>query len=933
MHTAHRQGGGKLARLRPLGLFAAAGGLLLALLSAGRGQQIVREGFEARDPVWVKGTGDAVFRETEHRLTDETAHGGQRSEFVQLEAEQGTFIHYYFDVGRAPVADELSISVWVKANRPGVQLAARVVLPRDHGAGGPGEPLTVLIRGEVYQQAGRWQRLDLPRPVKQVREQQQVLRAELQRDVTIEGAYVDRVVLNLYGGPGLTRVWIDDLECGPVIDAPQPKTTGRTGAGTDQPGAGRRAALVELKRDRLLVDGKRFFFRGIRHSDTPLEALRLAGFNTLWFDDDVAPERVSEAARLGFLLVPTLSPGAPARGTAATPVGRGGVAAEPVARRVSRFPEPDSVLFWDLGRGLQAEDLSLVSKTSEAVRAADPQRPLALDVWDGFQPYSRAVDLLGVHRWPLMTSLELAQYRDWLNQRRSLAQPGTFIWTWVQTHLPDWYSELVYERPPAGGFGEPVGPQAEQVRLLTYLALASGCRGLGFWSDRFLADSHQGRDRLLGLALLNQELQTLEPLLTAAEAPVWIDTSNKSVKAAVLRTEKGILVLPMWVGAGSQYVPGQAAAANLSVVVPGVPQTMLAWEVSPAEVRSLKTERVNTGGVKVTLPEFGLTSAVVFTGDFGPTGWVVHFQNEVRRTRKLAAQYAHDLARVELDKVAKVHGELEQLGRRVPDGAGRLDDARKRLARSASLWNGGDYGEAYAEANRALRPLRILMRQHWEQATKPDLIDTPSASPYATSFFTLPRHWRFMDQVTRAAPTVNGLPGGDFEAPPEQAAENWMLQEAALDDVTLVARRVADGPKEGRQCLMLQIRPKDEQRPPAALERTFLALHTPEVRMQPGALVQVSGWVRVPGPVTATADGALFYDTAGGEPLAVRLTAATDWKKFTLYRRVPADGKIHATLALTGLGTVYFDDVRIEPLQPRGGQRVGLPARTVSGPR
>ena len=34
----------------------------------------------------------------------------------------------------------------------------------------------------------------------------------------------------------------------------------------------------------------------------------------------------------------------------------------------------------------------------------------------------------------------------------------------------------------------------------------------------------------------------------------------------------------------------------------------------------------------------------------------------------------------------------------------------------------------------------------------------------------------------------------------------------------------------------------------------------------------------------------------------------------TLYRLVPASGTINVTLALTGLGSVYFDDVRIEPL-------------------
>jgi hypothetical protein len=42
----------------------------------------------------------------------------------------------------------------------------------------------------------------------------------------------------------------------------------------------------------------------------------------------------------------------------------------------------------------------------------------------------------------------------------------------------------------------------------------------------------------------------------------------------------------------------------------------------------------------------------------------------------------------------------------------------------------------------------------------------------------------------------------------------------------------------------------------------------------------------------------------------------TLWKQYRLYRRVPADGKIFLTVALTGLGTAYFDDLQIEPLVP-----------------
>jgi hypothetical protein len=113
---------------------------------------------------------------------------------------------------------------------------------------------------------------------------------------------------------------------------------------------------------------------------------------------------------------------------------------------------------------------------------------------------------------------------------------------------------------------------------------------------------------------------------------------------------------------------------------------------------------------------------------------------------------------------------------------------------------------------------------------------------------------------------------------------------------------------------MLQIKPKNPEMTPKALERTFLAINSPAVKLPAGSLVQISGWVRIPKAITASVDGALLFDSAGGEPLAVRLTEATAWKKFTLYRRVPASGMINVTLALTGLGAVYFDDVRIEPI-------------------
>lgn len=336
--------------------------------------------------------------------------------------------------------------------------------------------------------------------------------------------------------------------------------------------------IVEFNGNQLLVGGKSIFFHGIRQTDTPLRTLRDAGFNTAFLDYTASPALLQEAVDLGFWVVPQLKVlSDDARLTSS----------EGITKEIGRFTQNDAVLFWHLSSTLSFEQAPMMARAAQVIREADAGRPVTADVWDGLTPYSRILNLVGVHRWPLMTTLELPRYREWLEQRRRLANPGTFTWTWIQTHMPDWFTNVLYERSSAAAFTEPVGPQPEHIRLLTYTALAAGYKGLGFWSDRFLADSHQGRDRLLCCALLNQEMELLEPFLVSAEeTPQWIDTSAPEVKAAVLRTAKGIVVIPIWQGKGAQFVPGQAAISKLSIVVPHVPQSHQALEVSPADAQA-----------------------------------------------------------------------------------------------------------------------------------------------------------------------------------------------------------------------------------------------------------------------------------------------------------------------------------------------------------
>lgn len=884
--------------------------LTAALAALGRGEPIHRQPLGAGGLQFLRGPANVRFEEREHAASREYAHKGEYSETIRITAEQADpvakpFVHYVYLTPRAPLVPELKASLWLRSKTPGAQLLARVVFPRLRNPQRPEEPYTTLIEGSRYVNGNNWQRLELGDATEALRRRIQAMRLELNAEVDAGGAYVDQLVLNLYAGAGETQVWINEVEIGPVIEdrAPQAAVVSQRPREVIR----RRALPVEISRDQLLVDGKRFFFRGIRLSDTPIKVHKLAGFNSVFLEHDAPQAVIDEVAAQELFAVPTVN--LPDLDGGISTASRSG---EDVPRdRLNRFLNNDRLLFWYLGGGRGAGQVETVARAAASVREADPERPVGVGAWDGLWPYSRNVDLLGVHRWPLHTSLELTRYRDWLNQRRLLARPGTFTWTWVQTHLPEWHTALVYGKQPSATFDEPIGPQPEHLRLLTYIALSTGCRGLGYWSDRFLADTHQGKDRLLQVALLNLELQLLEPvLLSILKSPLWIDTSHPNVKAAVLYGDKGILVLPIWLGGGSQFVPGQAAASGLRLTVPLVPPNYQPFDVTPADVRSLVPRRV-AGGQEIVLNDFGMTAAVVFTGDVSADGPLVFWQEQIRKTAKPAAEWTIDLASLELDKVRAISEQLAAAAPPVAGSAVLLRDVETRLEAARAFHAAGRFREAYHEANRSMRPLRQLMRLQWEQAVT--AAGGTTATPYGISYFTLPRHWEMVATVKRSTPDQNVLRGGDFEA----TDQSWTMTQTTLDEVVLNANYGGAQPREGARCLDLNITPKDPKSKIAALERTFLAVNSPAVSLPAGTLVRISAWVRVPNAIGASADGALFYDSAGGEPLSVRLNEPTDWRQVTLYRRVPSSGQISVTMALTGLGSVQFDDVRIEPMNEK----------------
>ena len=823
---------------------------------------------------------------------------------MTVSGNQGTYVHLGHDVSRFRVIDELLATVWVKSDRPGLQILGRVVLPRTEDPRS-GRPVSTLVRGSTYTKVGHWQQLRIDDPPRLLARQVRVLRTQLGPGVDGREAYLDRVLLNVYGGPGLTNVWIDDLDvAGVVASRPGPAEPAATPGGRHPAGAApAERQRVELAGSELTVDGRPFFPRIIRHRDEPLAFLKQLGFNAVWLARLPSRELLKEAEGSGMWLV--CPPPRPARLD---------LADEQIPALAEIGPEYGRVLAWDLGRGLTKDQLEATKRWAEQVRLADRHRgrPLICLPDCELQDYSRHVDVLLLERRPLGTSLELADYAQWLRRQPRLARPGTPIWASVQTRLAESLRRQLVGFDP--NVPPPLNVSSEQIRLLAYTAVASGSRGLVFQSETPLdANDPETRQRAMALELMNLEIELIEPWAAAGGPVAAAEGSHRDLTGTVLQANRSRLLIPIWSTPGAQFAAGQSTGSRISFLVPGVPETNRAYQLTPGGLRQPRAQQRETGGVRITLEEFGLTGPVLFAHD----PLVI---NSLQRRSAAIGQRAAELARhLAVRKLYTVRQTAEQLARRAApesQSARWIDTVQKSLRECDGHLAVKEYQAAYLGARRTMRTLRLVERSFWETATRG--LASPVSSPGAVGFATLPWHWSLIDRIAASWLRPNRLLGGEFEDLGTMRDAGWGHFRYTSEGLQSAADLTAEAANSGNTGLSLTVRAEDPENPPAVVETPPVWITSPALPVEAGELVCIQGWVQIPQPVTGSVDGLLIFDSLAGEALAERIGRTDGWRQFTLYRVAPESGRMTLTFALSGLGEVRIDDVTIHRLAPAG---------------
>jgi hypothetical protein len=897
----------------------------LAVLPANltAGGPAVDDDYDSGHVTWTVAESDAAPRVVSHGRTHDAARRGAAGEQLVLDAAGGTTLRIQSACGPAVAIDELQAAIWLRCNRPDVQFAARVVLPRFISRK-TGRPVEFLVPGTISQEVDRWERLEVGDIPAAISRRMPALRLEHGTAGDASGAQVTALVLELYSGPGRYDLALDDLSVsGSVppqdahVDAAVRLVAAETAAAEVDPPSG-------LARGVLEVAGLPFFPRAIDHSGEPLAALAALGFNCVRLPAPASSELLAEARAAGLWVIcpPPTIPDVDIRDPGSLPSLRNW----------------DRVLMWDMGTGLSDDDLETLAERARRVRACDPRagRPLIAAADSGLRAISRHVDMLVARRTVLGTSLELIDYLSWLRERPRLARPGTPLLATLSTEIDPQVSEQAAALSGIGSRGLAVDP--ESLALAALSAVAAGTRGILFTSTRRLdGDEHEARMRSAAVREMNLRLRLLEPWAAAGRFAATAQTSDREVQAVVVEAARARMVIAWRCVQGTQIcarryegaLPRDDAAVTL--LIPGVPEAHQAWEVAPGGLRPLTPRRV-TGGVAVTLDHFTSQALVLISGEPAVTA---HVQGQVRELVPAELASARSLASLALADDAAL------LARLPPAAVGNLPvaamvGAARQDALDAEGLAAADPAAAIAKLRRCISICGQFERLAWERGIQgTGSLMSLMASPLATSDATLAEQWRFTEALTTAVAGPQLVAGGGMDRIEELAESGWRHFAHGQGDVVTSVEVSPQRPFAGAGSLRIMAKPATDAETPVVVETPPVWVTTPAISAPTGKLVEISARIFVPSPIRGSVDGLFVFDSLGGPALGERIGPTRDWAHLVLYRIVPAttdQAPLTVTFALTGLGEAAIDEVSVRVLErPAMGGVLATPAAATPG--
>ncbi len=862
------------------------------------------ENFESSNPTWLRHDSDQVIPDKnwdQRRTNDEQDRN--RFEKIFFKNGPGTHIHVSHEVDPAFVIRELIPSVRIKASRPGIQILARIVLPRTLSPSGEG-PMTTTLPGPRYQATGKWEtlsfaanELDLKELLK---EEVWMLRRKFGPHVDERDAYIDKVVLNLYTGVGESLVQIDDLKLNGIVaanDIAKRVEEGRqriednkiASASFEQ--SEKHESLVVRDGTVLLVKKKPFFPKIIQHNGEPFDYLLALGFNTIELKSPATIEQLRQAHDLKIWLIcpPPAS-----------------IGLSPISFTYDR------VLVWKIGENLTQRDIPAIQQRVREIRESDNRegRPVMANIQEDWSQIAQLTDVVSAGIEPIGSSFLASQYSDWITARRNAIGVNKPVWADIQTEfsqaLVGQIGTLARKIPPI-----PIEPQ--QIKFLAYEAITGGARGLRFRSHSRLDGSDPvTRLRAQTLEWMNAELSLIEPWAVGGALMGSVPNDDPQLEITAFKTNRSRLLLLQRQTHHEQYVAGDVPISSIAFQDAASNSTDLAYLIGDTGLTPLANNR-SIAGKQIQIENCPSMAAVVLTQD----PLVINKLNQSfeRVGKQPIVQMHKELSQQWLAIMQLIDRQMGRMGRSSASSSSALNDAVNSFRTAQSLLNSSSTQAAVEHLNRTDERLALMRR---EIITGPlGMFQSKTSSPFTSHCSLIPLHWELANRIGKSNWNPNGLAGGDFENLEHMLANGWenrrLDNELIRTKVELSDTSVVDGSYSLRMVATSNTQPSNN-RANRLVESTPLWIATPEMQVKGGQLVRIHGWVNVPRALLGSHEGLTITDTLGGPEMRERIAVTNGWQEFTLYRGIPTNRSLKVTFALNGIGEAWLDEVTVRTL-------------------
>ena len=869
----------------------------------------ILDSLDAYPPRFFLDTSDCDARVIRHENTLSGGVDGGACELVTLKATHGSEALLVYPIEPMRPIDDLNATLSVMSAVEGASIGFRVRFPflKDPETR---RPVSVIVYGASYRSPGEFASIGIGSIERPLRMKWVALRSQYGPSADLSDAYVDAVVINAYGGPGISSIRLDQLKVSGLIPVGEGIVTGNARSSDTKRNVSRRMSSGQLEDFPVEPSETTTAFpvgrvtRILQHNGEPLAWIRTLGFDAVLIRQPPDAAILAEAVRTRMKIYapPPPSP-------------------DPL---LDAMLEPIAGWYIGAGEALDERQIDAAKQTVARLRGLPSrwQRPIMAAPSDSYRRYASLVDAIIDDLPPRGRSVrageeiaEMAGRRRWINDRAQLA-------TGVASMPPE--AMLIQTEAIARAIGAPPPSSFRwhSMWLQTMRSLYQMPSAILYRSTRSLASgSEMDQIRSLSLSYVNRMIAMLEPWLIAATQSPAPSIQGAPYQCTCLTTEgTDLLILTSTATRGSEVLAGDGA--SLTVSLEPSQMTKSAWRMTHFSAERLTPVSTDLGAsIEIVSPD--VVEIIVLSSDPSVGGQLAQqasrFAQQASLDRWQLANTAVTAARHGWDQATAMRAVGSS------QSTNLIGAAEQTLAQAQPMHSSGDIDGSLRMAARAdawaLRSewqLAEALMPHWPQPTSSPPIDFG-----ATEIQSL---WRpLMDDEGWGE---NLLSAGSLDSAELIGEGRWTfgrrLPGLAHSEVTHITR----GVYEGAGALRARVSSIKDDALGGGYAGTVIQIRSPSVRLPAGTAIRIDAMVRTIG-FGGPHQGVLVYDSIGGQPMGVLVRGRSDWTPVRLYRQTIQEGEVSVMFELLGGGEATIDEVKLRIWDPAKETDQGILLRPI----